>query len=245
MIKIIIVEDEMVIAANLSLQLTNFGYEVTGIIPRGEQVISHIKTAPPDLILLDIHLKGKMDGIEVGQLIVEQFQLPIIYLTSNTDDATFARAKATQPYAFISKPFDNKAIKRAIELAITQIKAKRLDPKATLSATEESPYLLTDRIFVRSKNSMVKLLVQDILYVEAERNYTRIFTKVKEYVLTMTLKTLEVKLPPAHFLRIHRSFMINVSQIDEVHENYVVITNKTIPLSKAHKEELAKRLNLM
>ena len=67
-IKILIVEDEMIIAANISLQLTNLGYEVTGIIPRGEEALIHIKENKPDILLLDIQLKGAIDGIEMAQI---------------------------------------------------------------------------------------------------------------------------------------------------------------------------------
>lgn len=243
MTKILIVEDEMVIAANLSLQLTSFGYEVVGIIPRGEQVIGHIEKALPDLILLDIHLKGTMDGIAVGQQIVNQFQLPIIYLTSNADDATFERAKATKPHAFISKPFKNREVKRAIELAVTQNVQQLNTPQAV--NIKESPYMLTDRIFVRHKNNMVKLLIADILYIEAERNYARIFSIDKEYLLTMTLKIMAEKLPPAHFLRIHRSFIINLSQIEAVNEGYVLVNQKAIPIGKTQKSELLTRVKLL
>lgn len=243
--KILIVEDEMVIAANLSLQLTSFGYEITGLLPRGEQVIAHIQETPPDLILLDINLKGALDGIAVGQLIQETQPTPIIYLTSNSDDTTFDRAKATNPYAFISKPYKNRDLKRTLELAINRITEENTLPKTVSNIETENPFILTDRIFVRHKDTMVKLFIKDILYIEAERNYSRIFAKDKEYLLTMTLKTMEEKLPKAHFLRIHRSFIINLTQIDEVSDSYVVINRKAIPLSKAQKEELLARVKLL
>ncbi|HCY82024.1 MAG TPA: DNA-binding response regulator, partial [Xanthomarina gelatinilytica] len=70
-LKILIVEDEMIIAANISLQLTSLGYEVTGIIPRGEEALLHIKQHQPDMVLLDINLKGKIDGIETALLMLQ------------------------------------------------------------------------------------------------------------------------------------------------------------------------------
>ena len=103
--RILIVEDEMIIAANLSLQLTNLGYEVCGIIPRGEEALLNIRENPPDIILMDIQLKGEMDGIEVIRSMQREVNIAVIYLTANADDAHFSRAKETHPYAFISKPF--------------------------------------------------------------------------------------------------------------------------------------------
>ena len=103
--KILIVEDEMIIAANISLQLNEFGYEVTGILSRGEDALVQVKEDTPDIVLLDIQLKGELDGIETARIMQEQYNIPIIYLTANADEANFNRAKETHPYAFISKPF--------------------------------------------------------------------------------------------------------------------------------------------
>ncbi|HRA74148.1 MAG TPA: response regulator, partial [Flavobacterium sp.] len=118
---ILIVEDEMIIAANISLQLTHLGYEVTGIIPRAEEVLPNIRLHVPDILLLDINLKGDIDGIQLAHLIQKEFKIPIIYLTANADEAHFERAKETNPYAFISKPFKKLDLQRAIELTIIRI----------------------------------------------------------------------------------------------------------------------------
>ena len=83
-IKILIVEDEMIIAANISLQLTTLGYEVTGIIPRGEDALLHIEDNQPDILILDINLKGKLDGIETAEAMQKTHSIPVIYLTANT-----------------------------------------------------------------------------------------------------------------------------------------------------------------
>ncbi|MGI9552521.1 MAG: response regulator, partial [Aurantibacter sp.] len=95
--RILIVEDDMVIAANISLQLTHLGYEVTGIVSRGEQAIVQAKDNPPDILLLDIHLKGSLNGIETAKAIQKFRDIPIIYLTANSDEATFVSAKETRP----------------------------------------------------------------------------------------------------------------------------------------------------
>ena len=89
---------------------------------------------------------------------------------------------------------------------------------------------------------MVKVAISSIFYIEAERNYCRIHCKDKEHLLVMTLKDLDEKLPTKHFIRIHRSFIVNLSQIDEVAQTHVVIARKAIPVSKPLKDELLKRL---
>ncbi len=241
-IKILIVEDEMIIAANMSLQLTSLGYEVTGIIPRGEEALVHIKENRPDIILLDIQLKGAIDGIEMAKIMQQDYDIPIIYLTANTDSAHFEKAKSTNPYAFISKPFKKLDLQHAIELTINTLQK---DTSIVKSETKDdlSSFILSDCIFVRHSDKMVKVAISNILYIEAERNYCRIYSKTKEYLLVMTLKDLDEKLPSNLFLRIHRSFIVNISHIDEIATSHVVISKKAIPLSKSLKEELLKRLH--
>ncbi|MEY8869102.1 LytR/AlgR family response regulator transcription factor [Meridianimaribacter flavus] len=239
--KILIVEDEMVIGANISLQLSSLGYEITGVIPRGEEAIINVKQDTPDIILMDINLKGALDGVETVKLIQKEFDIPIIYLTANADDAHFNKAKATNPHAFISKPFKKLDLQHAIELLISK---QDLKHNATKTVEDNpSPFILSDSIFVRHHEKMVKVDIKDILYIEAERNYCRIHSKSKEYLLVITLKDLDEKLPEMHFLRIHRSFIINISHIDEVATSHVVIAKKAIPVSKTLKEELLKRLH--
>ena len=239
--KILIVEDEMVIAANMSLQLTTLGYEVTGIIPRGEEAIMHIKQNKPDIILMDIHLKGKLNGIETVKEIQKNFSIPVIYLTANADDDHFNRAKATNPSAFISKPFKKLDLQRAIELVVNHIKFNNSETNSS-EHEKSNTFILSDCIFVRHHEKMVKVNINDILYIEAERNYCRIYSKEKEYLLVMTLKDIAAKLPQKHFIRVHRSYVVNLSQINEVATSHIVIGRKAIPISKSFKEELLKRL---
>jgi DNA-binding LytR/AlgR family response regulator len=238
--KILIVEDEMIIGANISLQLSKLGYEVTGIVSRGEEAINHVKQNRPDIVLMDIQLKGELDGIDTVIRMQQQMDLPIIYLTANTDENNFERAKSTNPYAFISKPFKKLDLQHAIELTMG-----RLDKNKSSSneeATCISPFIQSDSIYVRRNERMIKIMINDIYYIEADRNYCKIFAKNKECMLVMTLKEINDRLPPEHFLRIHRSFIINLSHVDEVAGTHVVIHKKAIPLSKTLRGELMNRL---
>ena len=235
----LIVEDEMIIGANISLQLTNLGYDVMGIVPRGEEAIQLLKEKQPDMVLMDINLKGKLDGVETAEIIRQEYDIPVIYITANADEVNFNRAKSTRPQAFISKPFKKIDLQRAIELALSRMGDA---DKKQVSSPETKPFGLSDSIFVKDHARMVKIVISDILYVEAERNYCRIHARNKEYLLVMTLKDLDEKLPGHHFFRIHRSYIINISKIDEIGTSYVVVAQKSIPLSKGYREELLKRL---
>jgi DNA-binding LytR/AlgR family response regulator len=241
-IRILVVEDEMIIGAKISMHLSALGYDVTGIIPRGEEAVMHVLENPPDIVLMDINLKGQLDGIDTAIMMQKNGEIPIIYLTANTDDATFNRAKSTRPYAFISKPFKQLDLQRAIELTISRMAERHSPMHIEQELTHETPFILSDRIFVKYKEKMVKVFLSEILYIEAERNYCRVYTKSKEYLLATTLKIMEDKLPPRDFVRVHRSFMVNLMQVDEVAENHVNINQKSVPLSIQLREDLLKRI---
>lgn len=244
LIKILIVEDEMIIAAKTSMHLTELGYEVTGIVSRGEEAITHVKENEPDLTLMDIHLKGDIDGIETAKLLRKISDTAIIFLTANGDEDTFNRAKQVKPAAFISKPCKKLQLQRTIELALCRI-ASEEEPSDDVFSSSDSPIILNDRIFVRHRERMMKIMVDDILYIEADRNYSRIFTTKKEFLLCLTLKAIEEKLSLDIFIRTHRSYIINVSKVDEVANGYVVIQGKPIPLSGTLRNNLMEKIQTL
>ncbi|MEQ8715124.1 MAG: response regulator [Cyclobacteriaceae bacterium] len=238
-IKILIVEDEMVIGANLSMQLSELGYDVCGLLPRGEDAISHVSNDPPDIIILDIQLKGKLDGIETAEVIREQHDIPVIFLTSNTDDHHFNRAKHVHPKAFIPKPYKTLDLKRAIELATAAPKASDQAPPKPVDT------VLDDRIFVRHQDKLNPVMLEDIHYFEADRNYSHIHTRDQTFVMVGTLKAIEEKLTNSNFLRVHRSFVVNLRHVQEVATSHLQVGEKVIPITKEAKIELLRSLKTL
>jgi DNA-binding LytR/AlgR family response regulator len=240
-VKIMVVEDEMIIAAKVGMFLGELGYEVTAMLPGAKEALAHLELHRPDLALLDIQLNGPMDGIALAREVRERYQLPVIFLTANADNATFERAKAAQPFAFLQKPFRKMELQRAIELAIARMAGAPKD--APMNEPLEDGHCLDDRIFVRHNEKMVKIMFADILHVAADRSYCRIATTEKEYLLTMPMKRLEDKLPVSSFQRIHRSHIVNLLRVDEVVDGMVRIAGELLPLSPALKGEFMRRLN--
>jgi DNA-binding LytR/AlgR family response regulator len=236
--RILIVEDDMIIAANISLQLSKLGYEVTGIESRGEDAINHARENYPDIILMDINLKGKIDGIETAKSIQKTMDTPLIYLTANTDENSFQRAKETHPYAFVSKPFNRLNLERTIALVVEKI-AER---KNSISEKHSLVQGLGDRIFIRSNGKLVKVMLDDILYVEANRNYCNIITSEQSYMIINSLNIFGEKFLNNDFLRVHRSFIVNLKKLDAVADSHLEIKRKVIPISKMYKEDLIKSI---
>lgn len=120
-IRVLIVEDEPIIAADLEDRLIEMGYWVAQVCHSGEEALSFLQQYMVDLVLMDIQLGGQLDGIETATKIRESLTVPIIYLTSNTDESHFIRAQLTHPSAYLSKPYRGKDLKHAIELALIRI----------------------------------------------------------------------------------------------------------------------------
>lgn len=116
--RILLAEDEQISADYLLQSLGHMGYEITNIVQTGEEVIDKVKQDHPDLILMDITLGGEIDGISAAQSIHDQTNIPIIYLTAHTNDDLFERAKLTEPYAYLIKPYELYQLHHAIELAL-------------------------------------------------------------------------------------------------------------------------------
>lgn len=116
--KILIVEDEQITAMDVADILGRIGHEITDTISTGEQAIESVKKNKPDIILMDISLKGKMDGIEAAEYIRSQYSIPVIFLTAYYDEKTVERAKKTEPCAYLTKPFEEIDLKIAVELGI-------------------------------------------------------------------------------------------------------------------------------
>lgn len=123
--KILIVEDEKILAMGLKNKLEKIGYAVTGLASSGSEAIENVKKTQPDLILMDIVLKGEMDGIETAKFIVNLYDIPIIYLTAYADDEILARAEKTCPYGYILKPYKDNELKANIKMALYKHNAKK------------------------------------------------------------------------------------------------------------------------
>ena len=123
-VKLIIVEDEEIVAFDIEDILKSLGYEVSAIVASGEEAIAFCTTIKPDLVLMDIMLKGEMDGTQAAEVIKKNFNIPVIYLTAYGDTKTLARAKITEPFGYLVKPFDERELHTAIEIALSRHQAE-------------------------------------------------------------------------------------------------------------------------
>jgi len=123
--KILIVEDELIAAANIARNLQKLGYEITAKVNSGEKALVQVAENPPDLVLMDIQLRGKIDGIEAAAQIRSQYQIPVVYITAYADGPTIERAKLTQPYGYLIKPFKPRDVSTTIEMALYKYESEK------------------------------------------------------------------------------------------------------------------------
>ena len=122
---IMIVEDEPIIALHIEEVLKGFGYKVVDIVPTGEQALEKVKDAKVDLVFMDIMLRGKMDGIDAAQRIRSYFDIPVVYLTAHSDPHILQRARVTEPYGYVCKPFNDRDLNIAVQMAVYKHQSER------------------------------------------------------------------------------------------------------------------------
>lgn len=123
--KILIVEDESIVALHIQNSLKHLGYDILDTASSGEQALKIIEREKPDLTLMDIQLSGKLDGIETAEILFREYQIPVIYLTAFADESTIARAKYTEPYGYLIKPFEEKDLRGTLEMALFKNKIEK------------------------------------------------------------------------------------------------------------------------
>ena len=225
--KIIIVESDISMAAKLSLKLNKLGYNITGIFAQAKDALHFLKQEVPDLILLDDRLKGQLNGVEMHKSADENATSPIVYFNNRT---------ALSIEKIIPASLKNK-LKNSFN--------KLPDKKKNEVFDKNAHYILKDRIFIRHRDRMIKISLDDIQYIEADRNYCKVYLKNSKYLLVTTLKEVAEKLSEKRFIRIHRSYIANISHIDEIGNNHVVIASHSIPLSKNMRTELFRHLQVI
>ena len=246
---VLVVEDESIVSKDIQQSLKKLGYNVVGAAATGESAVALALETKPDIILMDIMLKGEMNGIEAATKIRSEANIPVIFLTAYADESTLSKAKVTQPYGYIIKPFKEIDIHTTIEMALYKHKkeAEVLKERDLLFNLVEGQGAGKDILFVKSNSRMVKLRTSDIYFVEALKDYVVINTLNTRYTIHSTMKDIEAKLPESDFMRVHRSFIVRIDKITAIEQSNLVLENekKIVPIGGSYKDDLAKRLNLV
>lgn len=251
-VNILIVEDESIVALDLAAGLEKDGYNVVGIGDSVEEALEIFNDNVVDIALLDINIIGDRDGIDAAREILKIRKIPIIYLTAVTDAASVNRIKETQPAAFLTKPYSINNVRIAIDLAMSNFSKhagageSQFALKAEKSEHAEKDVILQmdQNVFIKQSHKFIKVALADIIYAESENNYVHLVTTQRKYTLRLSLQQLEEKISYNRFIRIHKSYMVNMDAIRSFSETEVQVENKELPIGRNYKEVFNKQFGL-
>lgn len=225
-IKILVVEDEVLIAEHLKQYLASFGFTEVFLAHSKKTALQLIDHLNPDLLLLDLHLQQPRDGLDIARVVDEKSDIPYIFITANADMLIIQEATHTRASGYITKP-----IKKADLFATIQIALKSKE-------TPETAFL-----HIREHSGNLKLPFDEILYIESNSNYINIFTKSQKVIARQSLEWAEDELPENRFMRIHRSYIVNLAMVQRTNSKSVFIGETELPISRANVSKMSEFLN--
>lgn len=235
-LKILIVEDEQLIAESLSEILCHLEHNVIGIasgIIKSRALLSK----NPDLVLLDIHLNGQDSGFDFAEQLNDE-GIPFIFITAFADEATLKKAVEKNPVGYLVKPFGFEDVNTTIDVAMNNHINLNLN-KAVIISNDDK------RIYLRVDSRLVNVKENEIFWIEAKGDYMILKTETNTYIIHSTLKNLEEKLSPSRFLKVHRSFIVNLDKVIDIEDTNLTINEKVIPISRSNKEQLMRKINIV
>ena len=236
--KILIVEDESLVAMDMVDILTRLGYDVLPSAIGFTDAIAILDNNKPDLALVDINLSGVQTGIDLAQLLSEKYKVPFIFITSHSDKETVNAATATQPSGYLVKPFDSEDLYTSIEMALSSYACRsgRIQQPASGLRIEDSVFVKTDKNFMKVK-------ISDILWLESEHNYMYIVSETGKYIVRSSFKDFMLNIPAERFMQVHKSYIVNIDKIESFSHTDIGIKGKEIPLSRNYKDEFFAKIN--
>ncbi|GAB5474398.1 MAG: hypothetical protein Mars2KO_24970 [Maribacter sp.] len=246
-IRILIVEDNVIIADDMQSMLEEIGYEIVDNVIVYEQAEEVLKTQKVDLVLIDIILASDRTGIDLGKHIRENYDIPFIFVTSNSDRATVENAKTVKPNGYLVKPFEQQDLYTSIEIALANFThSTQADKQGSEMVQDELPLsnsVLKDSIFVKKQHLYYRIQFEDIQFIKADNVYLEVNTVDKKFLVRSPLKDYLEKLPKNKFYRAHKSYIVNVDHIDAINSKDIMINNNLIPISKDFKEFIISAMN--
>ena len=237
-VKILVVEDEMIIADNICDALDDLGYDALEPAINYTEAIIRIEEEKPDIAILDIQLSGRKTGIDIAKKIRESYNFPFIFLTSNSDEYTLNQAKEVMPPAYLVKPFSKDELYTSIEVALYNFSKK-------VGEVDNNNLIIKDSLFVKDKGFYTKINFDDILYLKSAHVYIEIMLKSQQkMVIRTSLNDILGKLNDS-FIRIHRGYIINTKYLTQITHTSAKILQEEIPIGKKYKEDIVKNINII
>lgn len=244
-INVLIIEDTPEQSDALSKVLLANKYNIVGIARNYTEALKLFYEQTIDIIVIDVFLDGKPDGITFAETIniIPNAAKPFVFLTSSQDRQIFERAKLTKPFSFLMKPFNELEIIYALEMAVE----KFYEQTNVFFSEDQNTVIGNDFLFIKKKNALKKVAINDILYIEVEDRYCNIITEKEKFVILISLTKISALLDANKFIRTHRNIMVNSNKIEEIilSDNLIILKgNHKVNLSNTYKDFI-KKMNIL
>jgi len=236
-LNILIVEDDIALAANLEMTVEEMGYRVIARVDNSTDALKIIETKHPDLILMDIDIKGDLTGIQVAERI-KHSEIPVLFITSFNEQKYFDLAKQTNYIGYLIKPVNKFTLNSAIEVTYRNLSE---------NSKQQNIFPHKDFLFFKKRDIFYRIKIPSILFVSANDNYTIVMTDQGEFNSSIRLFEFQKLLEPFQFFKVHRSHIINIRKITKIDasKNTLDIEGHEIPFSRANKPVIIEKFELL
>ncbi|MFK7937317.1 MAG: LytR/AlgR family response regulator transcription factor [Saprospiraceae bacterium] len=239
-LSILIVEDDLSFAIELEMLVQEVGYQLHGRTDNSAEALEILLSNPPDLVLMDIDIKGRLSGIDVAEKLAH-LEIPILFITSYRDREMYDRAQQLGAVGYLVKPINPYTLRTAIQSVVKSLSQQHF------GRGEQETYVGNDMLYFKRRNIYEKLEKDKIEYVKANGDYTSVYGGGEEYIASTRLSEFAKLLSTDQFMQIHRSFIVNLKCITSVEASgsHLWINETMLPISRRLKKEVFARINLI
>ena len=242
MLKLLVIEDEVITATDLKVTLEKAGHRILAIAKTSQEAKAALVKELPDMLIIDVRLRySELDGIEIAEEIKASYDIPFIFLTAHSETQTFERAKALEPAAYLLKPFRNRELVFQVELAYNHYMSNKRDDGTNPKSAES--------VFLPYEKGHQKIVKSDVLFLQASGAYVSVQVKneKKPYLFSMHLGYLSQYFTSNYFYQISRSYIINLHHINRFDSDHIYFNGgeEKIPIPFNKKPELMKKLSII
>ncbi|WP_258098635.1 LytR/AlgR family response regulator transcription factor [Marinoscillum pacificum] len=235
--KILIVEDDPLIADSLEVIVEETNYTCCGKAESVTEALNLISDTTPDLLLLDINLDGANEGIELAEIVQKREKIPAIFITAYSDEKTVDRASKTNPLGYLIKPFREAEVRVALKLAFAAIEREQSNMENLMDAD--------GTVYVKDRNGYLRVNIPEIMFIQANDVYSHVITNNIKCMISKPLKQVEEIVKAYGFMRVHKSYVVNKKAIQQIKDQHIIIGEHAIPIGRVYREELMQQLRLL
>lgn len=250
-VNILIVEDNLSFALELQMLLEELNYNVLGRVDNSGEALDVIYSKNPDLILMDVDIKGNLTGLEIGEK-VKHLNIPILFITSLNDASHYEQAQQSNMVGYLVKPVDKITLRSTLELSIKNAHQRKSVAATTSGKEVDNAFLenfvAQDALFFKKRGTYHKVKIRDIAFIKSDDNYCLTTTLDGETFTTrITISKMEELLPEKMFMRTHRQYIVHTEHIDSIdfQDSTLKIQQTEIPVSRSKRKELETLIRKM